>query len=93
MIYVLSYCFIILKLIFVFIFPFNIYLRFVPGNDGGAVSPKRNPSILSESRHLPLVMDSPSADSDDSAGKALNVLWVPATLGEDRFNHVLPLLP
>ena len=42
---------------------------------------------------VPLIMDSPSADSDHSAVESLNVLWVPATLGEDRFNHILPLLP
>ena len=44
-------------------------------------------------RIAPLIMDTPSADSDDSAGEALNVLWVPATLGEKRFNHILTLLP
>lgn len=45
------------------------------------------------SRIAPLIMDTPSADSDDSAGEALNVLWVPATLGEKTFNHILTLPP
>lgn len=28
-----------------------------------------------------------------SPRQPVNILWVPATLGEDRFNHILPLLP
>lgn len=35
------------------------------------------------------------AQADESATplKPVSILWVPATLGEDRFNHILPLLP
>lgn len=32
-------------------------------------------------------------DDNSNVGKPLNILWVPATTGEDRFNHIFPLLP
>lgn len=48
---VILFYIIVFKLIFFLIFHFNFYFRFVPANDGGPVSSKRNPSILLESGH------------------------------------------
>ena len=96
--FVILFYIIIFKLIFFLIFPFNFSLRFVPANDGSAVSPKRNLSILMESGHWALQQPHSSINYKLSFSRLWWLCWLSfecslSTSYPERFTHILTLLP
>lgn len=88
---------IIFKLIFFLIFPLNFSFRFVPANDGGTVSLKRNLSILMESGHWALQQPHCSINYKLSFSRLWWLSWLSfecslCTSYPERFSHILTLL-